>query len=65
MRIRLLNDDGYIGMGDVVFPVEVEAEITDGMALVAYDTLVTIGADGDSFFDMPHCFSAGSWEAVE
>lgn len=65
MKIRLLNSDGYFGMEVVEFPVEVEAEITDGRAYVTYDTLVTIGADGDSFFDMPHCFSAESWEAAE
>lgn len=64
MKIRLLKNPWYVGMENVVFPVCVEAEIIDGWAWVTYDTLVTIGADGDSFFDMPHCFPAESWEAA-
>lgn len=65
MKIRLLNNPGYLGMENVVFPVCVGAEITDGRAWVTYDALVAIGADGDSFFDMPHSFPAESWEAAE
>lgn len=65
MKIRLLNNPGYFGMKNVVFPVCVEAKIIDGVALVAFDTLVAIGADGANFFNSPHSFPAESWEAAE
>lgn len=65
MKIRLLNNPGYLGMEDVVFPVEVEADIADGRAWVTYDTLVAIGADSGSFFEQPHSFPQESWEAAE
>lgn len=69
MKIRLLNDDGYMVLEDVNFPVEVEAEErASGYVYVKTDELVRIGGDSDLLDDpddqtWPFC--PESWEAIE
>lgn len=66
MRIRLLNDDGYMGMGHIKFPVEVDAEIRGDCAIVPERELHKLGcADGFDDPDDPFWpFYGNSWEAV-
>lgn len=65
MKIRLLNDNGYIGMGDVVFPVEVEAEIDGCDAYVPREELYRIGSK--PYFDTlsSYRFPLQCWEKAE
>lgn len=71
MKIRLLNCDGYAGMEQVVFPVEVDAVIdAGGYATVPESELTRIGCS-DAFEDS--CwpfgpfwpFGPSSWEKAE
>ncbi|WFZ78535.1 hypothetical protein MQM1_053 [Aeromonas phage vB_AsaP_MQM1] len=54
MKVRLLNDGGFSGLGDVKFPVEVEAALTtkangDDVYGVPYSELLRIGAKATAF----------------
>jgi len=66
MRIRLLNDAGYMGMEYIEFPVEVEAEVNGPCATVPESEMHRIGCAGafedpdDPFWP----FYGNSWEAV-
>lgn len=68
MKIRLLGNDGYAGMGGVKFPVEVLARSEGGVRYVHERELMRIGCDMDCFEDVygpwwP--FDPESWEAAE
>lgn len=65
MKIRLLSNPGYRGMEDVVFPVEVEAEIREGSARISGKELYRAGAS-HGFDGLPaYCFPPAVWEAAE
>lgn len=65
MKIRLLNDAGYRGMEDVVFPVEVDAEIRNGKAFIPSRELYRVGATC-GFDIMPeYCFPPTVWGYAE
>lgn len=68
MKIRLLNCDGYDGMEQVVFPVEVDAVIdAGGYATVPESELTRIGCS-DAFedpYDPFWPFGPDSWEKAE
>ena len=67
MKIRLLSDNGYIGMGGVVFPVDVdvEAEVDGGNAYVPRTELYRIGSK--PYFNVlsSYRFPLPCWEVVE
>ena len=67
MKIRLLNNPGYCGMEDVVFPVEVEVEANtrDGRVYVPNRELYRIGATRGFDVRAVYCFPQGSWEKAE
>lgn len=65
MKIRLLNSDGYFGMEVVEFPVEVEAEIDGGNALVSCAELYRIGSKPYFGPSGAYCFTSSSWEKAE
>lgn len=56
MKIKLLNDGGYAGMGDVKFPVEVEAMKDGELYQVNQDEIIRVGGDSEMFdgFDNPY-----------
>lgn len=49
MKVKLLNDGGYGGMGDVNFPVEVLAQMWPGVVTVAKEELYRVGAESGAF----------------
>lgn len=65
MKIRLLDCNGYVGMGSVKFPVEVEAEVSGRSAYVPRHELHRIGATRGFHTLVAYCFSAESWEKAE
>ena len=65
MKIRLLNNSGYCGMEDVVFPVEVEANTRDGRVYVPNRELYRIGATHGFDALQAYCFPQHSWEIAE
>ena len=68
MKVKLLNDDGYAGMENVNFPIEVEAEVSgSGYASIPESELHRIGCS-DAFWDPDDPFwpfGPSSWEVVE
>lgn len=71
MKIKLLNDGGFTGLNEVVFPLEVpaeEVEMVGTRALVNADFMHSVGAVfnktdiGDDDFYM---FLADEYEVVE
>ena len=57
MRIRLLNDGGYVdGFKNVSLPVEVNADMRDTLYYVSETELENVGANMDKFND-----SEGPW----
>lgn len=70
MKIRLLNNGGYAGMENVIFPVEVDAMIRISNCLVSNDELRRIGVDMLQFIDpddpwWPFRLENGECEVVE
>lgn len=65
MKIRLLKNPGYVGMDDVEFPVEVEAEVRDLNVYVPNRELYRIGATRGFDGLSAYCFPRESWEAAE
>ena len=65
MKIRLLDCNGYVGMGGVKFPVEVEAEVSGPCAYVPRLEMHRIGAKRGFNTLAAYCFSAESWEQAE
>lgn len=49
MKIKLLNDGGFIGLGNVNFPAEVEAIYRNGRYKVSRDELVRVGGLAQCF----------------
>ena len=67
MKIRLLSDDGYMGMDNVKFPVEVDAEVDGICATVPESELHRIGC-AEEFEDPDDPFwpfYGSSWEKAE
>ena len=67
MRIRLLNDGGFTGLGDVKFPIEVNGNVEDdGDICVLGRELRNIdGVDPHHFAAAwPYYWSSDSWEAI-
>lgn len=70
MRIRLLNNGGYAGMENVVFPVEVDSVINISHYRVSNDEMQRIGANMNYFIDpndpwWPFIPEAGECEVIE
>lgn len=67
MKVKLLNDDGYAGMENVNFPIEVEAEVYgSGYASIPESELRRLGCS-DAFEDPDDPFwpfGPSSWEVV-
>ncbi len=65
MRIKLLNNGGYGGMGNINFPVEVEAVKWNGGFEVSTSELIRVGCDPDCLYDGGTLFFApGEFKAV-
>lgn len=68
MKIKLLNDGGFLGLQNVDFPAIVYGKFCEGCYLIKTSELYRVGADDGSFYspypEKEWAFVAGS-HAVE
>ncbi len=66
MKIKLLNNGGYRGLGDVSFPTEVKARAMSGGGFkVAGLELIRVGGDWEVFYpEYEYLFTTGEFEVL-
>lgn len=70
MKVRLLNDGGFVGLEGVKFPATVEASVSqDGLFIVHFDEIMNLdGAEyhqDDTDFGTKYSFYADEVEVVD
>jgi len=66
MKIKLLNDGGYVGFENVVLPVVVDAEEDDNGFTVLGSELIRIGVEADYYDEnYPYYFYPEECEVAE